>query len=156
MKKSEEREDDSLYYDDKKFKGNTFENNLNTINKLYLGQGLKISETPNIIINEKDKNTYLVANSFTFKDKNEITKTINYPISFKYRIFYHDNIIFYFDIANILNVYKFFCKECQKIVIENDKSKPQKVSILSLKKENFDSIEKKFQEINRCSDAKEV
>ena len=27
---------------------------------------------------------------------------------------------------------------------------------ISLKKENFDSIEKKFQEINRCSDAKEV
>ena len=39
-----------IYYDTRKFKENSFENNINTINKLYLGLGLKINEIPYIYV----------------------------------------------------------------------------------------------------------
>ena len=86
-----------IYYDARKFKENSFENNINTINKLYLGLGLKINEIPYIYVDENDNKNYILANCFTIKtikEKNksdlmtkikEEEKTINYPISFLYK-----------------------------------------------------------------------
>ena len=51
-----------IYYDQGKFKGNTFEQNINTVNKLNLGLGLKVSTVTYIYKNESDHNIYLSAN----------------------------------------------------------------------------------------------
>ena len=119
METTKKSTDTKLYYDVGKFKGNTFENNINTINKLYLGLGLKISELPYIYINESDNKTYLSANCFTIKTIKETNKTdliakakegekaIYYPVSFLYNVFYDNNTIFYLDSNSQLNVYKF-------------------------------------------------
>ena len=92
-----------IYYDTRKFKENSFENNINTINKLYLGLGLKINEIPYIYVDENDNKNYLLANCFTIKtikgtNKSDLTakikeeeKTINYPISFLYNVFFDNN-----------------------------------------------------------------
>ena len=118
METTKESTDTKLYYDAGKFKGNTFENNINIINKLYLGLGLKISEVPYIYIDESDNKTYLSANCFTIKTikegnktglmekTQEEEKTIYYPISFLYNVFYENNTIFYLDSNSQLNVYK--------------------------------------------------
>ena len=117
METTEQIKEKKLYYDAGKFKGNTFENNINTINKLYLGIGLKITDIPYIYVDEKDNKTYLAANRFMIKttsQKNDSMinakkeeKITNYPISFIYRVFFHNNIIFYLDQKNNeLNVYK--------------------------------------------------
>ena len=52
----------SIFYDFKSFKGFTFENNINIINKLYLGLGIDINKNQFIYINEKDGKTYIAAN----------------------------------------------------------------------------------------------
>ena len=117
METTEQIKEKKLYYDAGKFKGNTFENNINTINKLYLGIGLKITDIPYIYVDEKDNKTYLAVNRFMIKttsQKNDSMinakkeeKITNYPISFIYRVFFHNNIIFYLDQKNNeLNVYK--------------------------------------------------
>ena len=62
MEQAEQIKEKKLYYDAGKFKGNTFENNINTINKLYLGIGLKITDIPYIYVDEKDNKTYLAVN----------------------------------------------------------------------------------------------
>ena len=129
-----------IYYDARKFKGNSFENNINTINKLYLGLGLKINEIPYIYVDENDNKNYLLANCFTIKtikEKNksdlmtkikEEEKTINYPISFLYNVFFDNNTIFYLDSNNQLNVYKFDKKSLsiKKSMVQIDARENQK------------------------------
>ena len=95
-----------LYYDAGKFKGNTFEKNINAVNKLYLGLGLKITDIPYIYMNETDNNIYLSSINFIIEKENEKFE-INYPTSFIYKVFYHGNFLFYLQENNQLNVFKF-------------------------------------------------
>ena len=177
-----------IYYDARKFKGNSFENNINTINKLYLGLGLKINEVPYIYVDENDNKNYLLANCFTIKtikEKNksdlmtkikEEEKTINYPISFLYNVFFDNNTIFYLDLNNQLNVYKFDknslsikksmvqidARENQKNKLnkQDESSSPNISSIndkpisLKIEKNYVEIIMKKLEKINYNNDIK--
>ena len=177
-----------IYYDARKFKENSFENNINTINKLYLGLGLKINEIPYIYVDENDNKNYLLANCFTIKtikEKNksdlmtkikEEEKTINYPISFLYNVFFDNNTIFYLDSNNQLNVYKFDKKSLSikksmvqidarenqknKLNKQDESSRPNISSIndkpISLKNEKnkVEIIMKKLEKINYNNDIK--
>ena len=177
-----------IYYDARKFKENSFENNINTINKLYLGLGLKINEIPYIYVDENDNKNYLLANCFTIKtikEKNksdlmtkikEEEKTINYPISFLYNVFFDNNTIFYLDSNNQLNVYKFDKKSLSikksmvqiderenqknKLNKEDESSSPNISSIndkpisLKIEKNKVEIIMKKLEKINYNNDIK--
>ena len=106
IKESKESDKVKIYFDAGKFKGNTFEQNINTVNKLYLGIGIKISDIPYIYMKENDNYIYLSANTFTIINKDKEVE-INYPISFMYNVFYHDNFLFYLEENNELRVYEF-------------------------------------------------
>ena len=158
-----------IYYDARKFKENSFENNINTINKLYLGLGLKINEIPYIYVDENDNKNYVLANCFTIK-------TINYPISFLYNVFFDNNTIFYLDSNNQLNVYKFDKKSLSikksmvqidsrenqknKFNKEDESSSPNISSIddepisLKIEKNKVEIIMKKLEKINYNNDIK--
>ena len=87
-----------IYNDENKFKGNTFEDNINSINKLCLGQGIKIANTPFIYTKEQDKKSYLGAYYIKIDNKeNNESKIVCYPTSFLFKIFYYNNFIFYLD-----------------------------------------------------------
>ena len=106
IKESKESDKVKIYFDAGRFKGNTFEQNINTVNKLYLGIGIKISDVPYIYMKENDNCIYLSANTFTIINKDKEVE-INYPISFMYNVFYHDNFLFYLEKNNELRVYEF-------------------------------------------------
>ena len=177
-----------IYYDARKFKENSFENNINTINKLYLGLGLKINEIPYIYVDENDNKNYLLANCFTIKtikekNKSDLTakikeeeKTIYYPISFLYNVFFDNNTIFYLDSNNQLNVYKFDKKSLSikksmvqidarenqknKLNKQDESSSPNISSIsdklisLKIEKNYVEIIMKKLEKINYNNDIK--
>ena len=177
-----------IYYDARKFKENSFENNINTINKLYLGLGLKINEIPYIYVDENDNKNYLLANCFTIKTikekntsdltvkANEEEKTIYYPISFLYNVFFDNNTIFYLDSNNQLNVYKFDKKSLSikksmvqidarenqknKLNKQDESSSPNISSIsdklisLKIEKNYVEIIMKKLEKINYNNDIK--
>ena len=155
MEQNEEpskNEKTKLYYDAEKFKGNTFEKNIQVINKLYFGLGIKITDIPYIYMSQSDDNIYLSANSFIIENKDKIIK-ISYPTSFIYKVFYHDSLLFYMDINNQLHVYKFDADNCsiqyclfqQKIIIKENKKKIDK---------NLKIKEKSPAEINKLDETK--
>ena len=65
----EEKEEEKLkvYEDYYSFQGITFENNINSMNGLLFGQGLKISDTPFIIKEENSDKIYLAVNQIHIK-----------------------------------------------------------------------------------------
>ena len=149
-----------IYYDAERFKGNTFEQNINIVNKLYLGLGLKISDVPYIYIGEKDNNTYLSANCFIIETKEEEPKIINYPISFLYQVFYHNNLLFHLDSNNQLNVYK-FDKEKLSIVKcliqqkKNEMKKNSNITPVDMEKVKVSTILEKLEKINKNNNLRE-
>ena len=95
------------YYDARKFKGNTFEKNISSINDMYFGQGIQISDTPFIILDENDQQKLLSAYSFIIESKNgEIKKVIYHPETFLQLIFHYDNLLFNLNSRNKLVVFK--------------------------------------------------
>ena len=64
MSSSQEDKKDKIYCDYKQFKGNTFENNINSINNLLLGKSQKISNTQFIYVDKNDGKNYISANYF--------------------------------------------------------------------------------------------
>ncbi len=102
----------SLYADIGGFKGFSFQNNIDSINKLYFGQGLVISKAPYIYRNEKDGKYYLSAYCFKIDGKNP--KEIYYPEAFLNLVFYHDQKIYFVNSQNELLVYKIDEKSCKK------------------------------------------
>ena len=96
MNKDQINSQKNLYYELGGFKGNTFQDNINSINRLYFGQGLKISELPFLFKNDKDNNYYLSAYKIKIIPKeSEASKTIYYPANFVNPVFYYDNFIFF-------------------------------------------------------------
>ena len=103
----------SLYADIGGFKGFSFQSNIDSINKLYFGQGLVISKVPYIYRNEKDGKYYLSAYCFKIDD-GENSKEIYYPEAFLNLVFYHDQKIYFVNSQNELLVYKIDEKSCKK------------------------------------------
>jgi len=98
----------SLYCDFGGFKGFSFQKNIDSINKLYFGLGLTISDIPYVFRDESDGKYYLSAYCFSIKSSNEnITKEIYYPESFLNLVFYHNNLIFFVNTNNELSIFKF-------------------------------------------------
>ena len=96
MNKDQINSQKNLYYELGGFKGNTFQDNINSINRLYFGQGLKISELPFLFKNDKDNNYYLSSYKIEIIQKeSEASKTIYYPANFVNPVFYYDNFIFF-------------------------------------------------------------
>ena len=58
----EEKKSKKIYYDIHQFKGNIFQDNIDTINNLYFGQGIMISDIPYIYRSESEKKNYLSTN----------------------------------------------------------------------------------------------
>ena len=91
------KEEQSLYYDIGGFKGNTFQDNINSINKLYYGQGLKISEVLYLLRNQKDNKYYLMANKIELDLKNgEKSQMFYYPENFLNQVFIYKNTYIFF------------------------------------------------------------
>ena len=103
----------SLYADIGGFKGFSFQSNIDSINKLYFGQGLVISKAPYIYRNEKDGKYYLSAYCFKIAD-GENSKEIYYPETFLNLVFYHNKKIYFVNSQNELLVYKIDEKSCKK------------------------------------------
>ena len=151
MQKSKDNDnEDKPYYDARKFKGNTFEQNVATINNMLFGQGLKISDTPFIII-DKDNRKYLITYSFKFEFGQNI-KVINLPESFLQYIFYFDEMLFHLDSGNNLVVFKFINNICYKYQCPNTYNKNATLSrvkmeitesTINLIKEKLKKIEEK-------------
>lgn len=119
-KEQKENNQVKLYYDSRKFQGNTFEQNIDKINSIYFGQGLKISDTPFIILDVKDNQKYLSAYSFQlFTTDGKEIKTIYYPENFIKLAFYHNNVLYNIDSKNNLVVFKFEKDACNKYTFTN-------------------------------------
>ena len=75
-----QEETGKLYCDMGNFKGFTVQNNIDSVNKLYFGLGLRLSDTPYIYKNEEDGNIYLGAYIFRIIPENlNNTKNIYLP-----------------------------------------------------------------------------
>lgn len=144
-----------IYCDYKKFKGNTFENNINSINNLLLGRSNKISNKQFIYYDEKDEKNYLSANYFmvnTRTKKNEVK--ICYPHNFLHSIYYYNNLFFYVNKNNELIIFKFIDNKIMKYVfgrkVKNEKDNNNNES---KKKEKLNNnvleYELKSQKINK-------
>ena len=102
-----QEETGKLYCDMGNFKGFTVQNNIDSVNKLYFGLGLRLSDTPYIYKNEEDGNIYLGAYIFKIIPENlNNTKNIYLPANCLNLTFYHNNMIFFIKPNNELSLYK--------------------------------------------------
>lgn len=122
-----------LYEDYYSFQGITFENNINSMNRLLFGQGLKISDTPFIIKEENSDKNFLAVNKIHIKSQ-LVDKTICYPKKCVNIVFYHENCIFYLGENNTLEMYKLMSNKVEKYLIPHNKNTKQRI-----KKINFDA-----------------
>ena len=96
MNRIEIPKEKSIYADIGGFKGNTFQNNINSINRLYYGQGLKISDTLYLHRNEKDNKYYLSANKIEIKPKGgQKSQLMYFPDNFLNQVFLYNNNLFF-------------------------------------------------------------
>ena len=117
MNQNKEVKEPSLYKDFGGFKGFTFQDNINSINKLYYGQGLKISEVPFIFKNENDNKYYISAHKIELLSKDgKRIKLIYFPENFLNQVFYHDNLLFFFNSNYTLVIYKIENKSCKRYI----------------------------------------
>ena len=115
-----------LYEDYYSFQGITFENNINSMNRLLFGQGLKISDTPFIIKEENSDKNFLAVNQIHIKSK-LVDKTICYPKKCINIVFFLENCIFYLGQSNNLEMYKLMSEKVEKYLIPNDNNKTQQI-----------------------------
>ena len=140
------------YYDSRKFKGNTFEQNIAAINNMLFGQGIKISDTPFIIIDEKDQKKYLSAYNFKIESKDNKVN-INLPETFLQYIFYFNKMLFHFDSNNNLIIIKFINNKCYKYPFPNNFNKDAKCNKEEIKidESKVTEIKQKLEKINEKS-----
>lgn len=140
------------YYDSRKFKGNTFEQNIAAINNMLFGQGIKISYTPFIIIDEKDQKKYLSAYNFKIESKNNKVN-INLPETFLQYIFYFNKMLFHFNSSNNLIIIKFINNKCYKYPFPNNFNKDAKCNKEEIKidESKVTEIKQKLEKINEKS-----
>ena len=140
------------YYDSRKFKGNTFEQNIAAINNMLFGQGIKISDTPFIIIDEKDQKKYLSAYNFKIESKNNKVN-INLPETFLQYIFYFNKMLFHFNSSNNLIIIKFINNKCYKYQFPNNFNKDAICNKEEIKidESKVTEIKQKLEKINEKS-----
>ena len=140
------------YYDSRKFKGNTFEQNIAAINNMLFGQGIKISDSPFIIIDEKDQKKYLSAYNFKIESKNNKVN-INLPETFLQYIFYFNKMLFHFNSSNNLIIIKFINNKCYKYPFPNNFNKDAKCNKEEIKidESKVTEIKQKLEKINEKS-----
>ena len=107
MNKIEDPKEPSLYHDFGGFKGDLFQAIINSINKLYYGQGLKFSDIPFIFRKEKDKKYYLLANKFKICSKKDgKIKFLYFPDNFLNKVFYYGKFLFFLNPSYTLLIFK--------------------------------------------------
>jgi len=145
MSKIEDPKEPSLYHDFGGFKGDLFQANINSINKLYYGQGLKFSDVPFIFRKEKDKKYYLSSNKFKICSKNDgKIKFLYFPDNFLNQVFYYDKLLFFVSPSYKLLVFKIDKTSCIKYVF-NPKSREKKTT---KKKEEIPNNEEENKKIH--------
>ena len=157
---------DKIYCDYKRFKGNTFETNINSINNLLLGKAQRISNTQFIYVDESDGKNYISANYFIIRLKAKDDKAGNmgkeikmcYPHNFIYSIFFYDNKFFYINKNNNLYIFKLVENKVTKYVFvqKEEKKYPNNNSEDPKKDDEKNDINeiKEEEEVNTAEDAK--
>ena len=136
-----------MYEDYKSFQGISFENNINSINHLFFGQGLKISDIPFIIKEENSDKNILAVNQINIKSS-LIDKTICYPKKCIHIVFYHENSIFYLTKNNTLEIYKLESNKIIKHTIPHIKDTTHEIVIKDINNYNLQKIFKAIKGIN--------
>ena len=148
-----------IYADYLSFQGSTFENNIKSINSLYLGQGIKISDVPFIIKDEKSNKNYIAVNQINIKTQME-EKIIYIPKKYLYLVFYFNNSIFYINRNNTLIIFKFESDKCLKFEIEHKKNQKNGITkakhLEDIDLNNIFSSLKRMNESNRIKDKYEI
>ena len=121
-----------IYYDYASFKGNTFEENVKSINSLLFGQGIKISDSPFIYLDEKDKKNYLSATQCSIEASSN-SHIFYFPRNFLYVVLYFDDLLFFLDKQSRLNVFKFEENCYKKYIIDKFSQKESKVKCNTVK-----------------------
>ena len=160
MNTNKEIKSDKIYRNYKRFKGNTFETNINSINNLLLGKAQRISNTQFIYVDESDGKNYISANYFIIRPKAKDDKEGNmgneikmcYPHNFIYSIFFYDNKFFYVNKNNNLLIFKLEENNVTKYVFaQKEENKDQENNDTELEKED-----KKKNDINKINKPEEV
>lgn len=147
MKKNEQQKEPILYKDFSNFKGGLFQENVNSINKLYFGQGLKLSDVPFIFKNEKDKKYYLSVNEFEiFSKKENKSQFIYLPENFINQVFYYDGLLFFVSQNYKLLVFKIGKSFCERFFFI-PKTKNNENQIQAKNKDVLNLEQKKLDEI---------
>ena len=108
MNQTQDKNEPKIYFDSADFKGNIIKDNINTINKIYFGQGIRITETPFIYRRQSDGKYYLSAFKFSIEqEEGKKSKVFYYPINFLNLTFYHANCLFFLRTIKILDLFKF-------------------------------------------------
>ena len=138
----EQKQKTKIYYDYGSFKGSVFEENVTSINSLLFGQGIKISYSPFIYRDEKDKKNYLSVTKCVINTSSN-AQIFYFPRSFLYTSFYFDHLLFYLDRQSRLNVFKFEKDSCKKYLIDKSNKKESKIE------GDFSEIETLLEETNK-------
>ena len=145
--KDKKNEEPLLYYDTNKSKGNTFEKNINLINRMYFGQGINITDNPFVTLSEKDQNKYLSVQCFRIKKANkEVIKEVFIPGSFLQLVFNYENLLFHITPENKLLVLK-LNKDSYQMLLFQDKKIEMNETIKDEKCVN--AIKEKLKELNK-------
>ena len=145
--KDNKNEEPLLYYDTNKSKGNTFEKNINLINRMYFGQGINITDNPFVTLSEKDQNKYLSVQCFRIKKANkEVIKEVFIPGSFLQLVFNYENLLFHITPENKLLVLK-LNKDSYQMLLFQDKKIEMNETIKDEKCVN--AIKEKLKELNK-------
>ena len=148
--KKKKNDEPLLYYDTNKSKGNTFEKNINLINRMYFGQGINITDNPFVTLSEKDQNKYLSVQCFRIKKANkEVIKEVYIPGSFLQLVFNYENLLFHITPENKLLVLKLNKDSYQKLLFQNNKIEMNE----TIKDEKcVNAIKEKLKELNKKID----
>ena len=156
---SKEQKKPAIYADYLSFQGSTFESNIKSVNNLYLGQGIKISDVPFIIKEEKSNKYYLAVNQINIYTQME-QKTIYIPKKFLYIAFYFNNSIFYINRNNTLIIFKIESDRCLKFELEHKKKQKNETTkckhLEGIDLKNIFSSLKQMNECNRIKDRYEI
>ena len=145
--KKKKNDESLLYYDTNKSKGNTFEKNINLINRMYFGQGINITDNPFVTLSEKDQNKYLSVQCFRIKNANkEVIKEVFIPGSFLQLVFNYENLLFHITPENKLLVLK-LNKDSYQMLLFQDKKIEMNETIKDEKCVN--AIKEKLKELNK-------
>ena len=145
--KKKKNDEPLLYYDTNKSKGNTFEKNINLINRMYFGQGINITDNPFVTLSEKDQNKYLSVQCFRIKTKDKaVIKEVFLPGSFLQLVFNYENLLFHITPENKLLVLKLNKDSYQKLLFQNNKIEMNE----TIKDEKcVNAIKEKLKELNK-------